>query len=62
MNYKLRVFLLRLPRKILFKKKYRPQESNNIIFILPTDRPTLFFWLFACRPKNQLGFALKLTL
>ena len=49
----MRVFLLCLLWKILFFKRYRPWESSNIIFILPTDRPTdrpYFFVVF--------GFAL----
>ena len=28
--------------KISFFKKHRPYESNNIIFILPTNRPYFF--------------------
>ena len=45
--------------KILFFKKHRPYESNNIIFILPTDRPYCFILLtdrpyfFAVLPVDQ---------
>ena len=40
-------------------KKYRLQESNNIIFILTTDRPYFLFFIFffgciARRPKIYL--------
>ena len=42
-NYKSRFFLLCLLYKISFLKNYRPEESNNIIF-LPTDRPYFFNW------------------
>ena len=49
-NYKLRVFPLCLVCKILLSKKYRSSESNNIIFILPTD--TIVFCCLACGLKN----------
>ena len=42
----MQVFLLSLSCKILFFKKYRPLESNNIIFILPNDRS--YFFLLSC--------------
>ena len=45
----MRVFLLCLLCKILFLKKYRLKESNNIIFILLTDRP----YFFAVLPVDQ---------
>ena len=38
-DYKLLVFLLCLLCKIFFQK-YRLYKSYNIIFILPTDRPS----------------------
>ena len=49
-NHKLRVSLLCLLCKILFSKKYQPWELNNIICILPADRPN-FFCCLTRRPK-----------
>ena len=46
-------------KNIIFQKKYRPSESNNIIFILPTDRPYFFF---AALPVDQKISCFRLTL
>ena len=54
----MRVLLLRLLFEILFSKKYRPKKSNIIIFILPTDQPTLFFWLSCPQTKKLTWFRL----
>ena len=56
----MRVFLLCLLCKILFLKKYRPWESNNIIFTLPTDRP-YFFAVFPVDQKINLVSPYKIS-
>ena len=52
-NYELQVFFCVCYAKYYFLKKCRPQDSNNVIFILPTDRPFFFFFCFAVLSVDQ---------